>query len=64
MVVRFKFDADLYIEGDDMREIRNKFESIPLFSNEAIKCGAEFGELFLVEDGDTNEDLMKEYNNV
>ena len=63
MVVRFKFDADLYIEGEDMREIRNKFESIPLFSNEAIKCGVEFGELFLVEDGDTNEDLMKEYNN-
>lgn len=62
MVVRFKFSVDLYIEGKDMAEIKNKFESIPLFSQEAKECGAEFSELLLVEDGDTCKDLMVEYN--
>jgi hypothetical protein len=64
MKVAFKFDAYLYLEGENMAEIREKFESMPLFSADALKEGhAEFCELLLVEDAETNKDLMNEYDN-
>ena len=63
MKVAFKFDAYLYLEGENMAEIREKFESMPLFSADALKEGhAEFCELLLVEDAETNKDLMDEYD--
>ena len=62
MEVRFKFSADIYIKGENMDEVRRKFESIPLFSEEANKeCGVEFCELLLVEEAETNQDLYDEY---
>ena len=63
MKVAFKFDAYVYLEGENMAEIREKFENMPLFSKEALKEGhAEFCELFLVEDAETYKDLMDEYD--
>ena len=63
MKVAFKFDAYLYLEGENMAEIREKFESMPLFSADALEEGhAEFCELLLVEDAETNKDLMDEYD--
>lgn len=64
MEVRFKFSADVYVEGKDMAEIKSKFEAMPLWSDEAKECGAEFSELLLVEDGEDYSDLMNEYNKV
>lgn len=63
MRVRIKFDADLVIEGKDMKEVRQNWESLPLFRKEAMECGLEFGEIILIEDADTYEDLTREYNN-
>jgi hypothetical protein len=63
MVVIFKFSADVYISGKDMAEIKQKFEEMPLFSADALEDGsAEFSELLLVEDAETYDDLMDEYN--
>ena len=62
MEVRFKLSFDVYVEGKDMKEIREKFERMPLFTVEALDSGAEFSELLLVENVETYEDLMKEYN--
>ena len=63
MEVRFKFSADLYIKGENMKEIKEKFESMPLFSADALEDGnAEFNELLLVEDAETYNDLQKEYD--
>lgn len=62
MRVRFKFDADIVIEGKNMEEVRRKWLYFPLFSTEAINEGVEFGEIFLIEDADTYDDLMGEYN--
>ena len=63
MEVRFKFSADVYISGKDMTEIKQKFEDMPLFSADALEEGsAEFSELLLVENADTYEDLMSDYN--
>lgn len=64
MKVSFKFDAYIYLEGENMAEIREKFEGIPLFSADALEEGhAEFCDLLLVEDAETNEDLMEKYDN-
>ena len=63
MKVRFKFDADLVIEGTNMEEVKEIWFNLPLFSKEARECYAEFGEILLVEDAENYDDLMNEYNN-
>ena len=62
MEVRIKFDADLVITGDNMAEVREKFESMELWSQEAKDCGVEFSEIELVEDAETYDDKRKEYD--
>lgn len=62
MEVRIKFNADIYIEGETMQEVREKFESMPLFSVDALDCGVEFSEIQLVEDAETYDDKRKEYD--
>ena len=63
MEVRFKFSADVYIKGDNMQEIRNKWEELNLFSWEAYDNGAVFCETLLIEDAETCEDLTDSYRN-
>jgi len=62
MRVRFKFDADIVIEGNNMTEVRENWEQLPLFTQNAVDCGVEFGEVILIEDADTYEDLSHEFN--
>ena len=62
MKVRFKFDADLVIAGTNMEEVKEIWFNLPLFSKEAMECSAEFCEILLVEDAETYDDLMDEYN--
>jgi hypothetical protein len=61
-VVRIKFSADIYIDGKTMEEIREKFESLPLWSDQAKVCSAECSEILLVEDAETYEDKRHEYD--
>lgn len=62
MKVRIKFDADIVLEGNNMRKIKDKWMNLPLFSQEALNNSVEFGEIILVEDADTYDDLMSDYN--
>ena len=62
MEIRIKFSADIYIEGKTMEEIRNKFESLSLWSEEAEECNAEYSETLLVEDADTYDDMQDEFD--
>jgi len=62
MEVRIKFNADLFITGETMAEVRKKFESMELWSQEAKDYGAEFSEIELVEDAETYDDKRKEYD--
>ena len=62
MEVRIKFDADIVITGDTMQDVREKFESMELWSQEAKDCHVEFSEIQLIEDADTYKDLADEYN--
>ena len=62
MEVRIKFDADIVITGDTMQDVREKFESMELWSQEAKDCHVEFSEIQLVEDANTYDDLRHEYD--
>lgn len=62
MEVRIKFDADLVITGETMAEVREKFESMELWSQEAKDCGVEFSEIELVEDAETYNDVRHDYD--
>lgn len=63
MEARIKFSADVYIKGDSMKEIRDKWEMLPLFSGKALEeASAEFSEVLLVEDAETNKDLQKQWD--
>ena len=63
MKVRIKFSADIYIEGGNMAEVKSKWETMPLFSVDALDNGMEYSETLLVEDAETNADLMHEFSN-
>ena len=63
MQVRIKFSEDLIITACDMEEVKRKWEGMPLFSQEAKDCSAEFSEILLVEDAEDYTDLMDEFNN-
>jgi hypothetical protein len=63
MKIRIKFSADLIIEADNMAEVRNKFEGMPLWSKEAQDAGVEYSETLLIEDANTYDDLWADYHN-
>jgi len=60
MELRIKFSAEVIISGDSISEIRSEWETMPLFSKEAMKHYAEFDEVLLVDDEDYN-DLTSEF---
>ena len=62
MKVRIQFNADIVIEGENMEEVKSKWMTMPLFSKEAMENSVEFNEVTLVDDADTYEDLMSDFN--
>ena len=63
MEVRITFRSEIFLDGKDMKEIVEKWENIRLFSGEAVAEGADFIEVDTVEDADTYDDMMDEFNN-
>ena len=61
MEVRIKFSADLVIDGKDLAEIKEKWESMPLFSEEAMDYSAEFSEMLLVEEYPSYKDISEDW---
>ena len=63
MVIRVRFAAEVYINADNVKDAKNKWEDIPLFSADALEeYSAEFVELEAVEDGETYKDLEEEWH--
>ena len=62
MEVRITFRSEIYIEGDNLKDIKEKWESIPLYSQDAEKADADFIELISVEDADTHKNLKVYWN--
>ena len=61
MKVRITFRSEIYIEGKDLRGIKDIFEALDLGYDALKPYEYEFVELVSVEDADTYEDLMGEW---
>ena len=62
MEVRITFRSEIYIEGDNLKDIKEKWESLPLYSQDAEKADADFIELISVEDANTHKNLKVYWN--
>jgi hypothetical protein len=61
MEVRIKFSADVYIQGKTLDEIRDKWTSMNLWSDEAVENGVSFDDHLLIENAETYEDVEHEF---
>ena len=61
MEVRIKFSADVYIQGETLDEIRDKWTSMNLWSDEAVENGVSFDDHLLIENAETYEDVEYEF---
>lgn len=63
MEIRITFTSEVVIKGRNMEEVRDKWEEMPLFADEAEKeYGAEFIEVVSVENNQTDDDMMMQWN--
>lgn len=61
--VRITFRSEVYIEGEDMAEVKENWENLPLFSADALEDAfAEVLEVQTIEDTETHKDLKKEFD--
>lgn len=61
MRVRITFRSEVYLEGDNLEEIRKEWENLDLYSEDALKHGADFVELVSADDDDTGDDLVDKF---
>ncbi len=62
MKIRITFRSECYIEGDTLAEIRDKYETTNIYSEEFLEnLDGDFVETMTVEDADTYEDKLSEY---
>ena len=59
MKVRITYRNEVFIEGKDMNEIKKLWDEMNVVPN-----GSDFVEVSSVEDADTFEDLMNEFDKV
>lgn len=55
MEVTIIFEAQVTIKGENIREIREKWEDMELFADEAKECDAEYRDTIAVEDENYND---------
>lgn len=62
MLVRITFRSECYVEGDDMAEIRDRFENAGIYSVDFLeRLDGDFVETMTIEDAETYEDKSHEY---
>ena len=62
MVARLTFRSELYIDGDSIKDIKDKWEEMSIFDQEAfMKNDACVIELVSVEEDETYKDLMSDF---
>lgn len=64
MTARITFRSEVYITGKSLKEIKEKFKGLPLFSADALeKASADFIEVVSVTDDENSKDLFSEFQN-
>lgn len=62
MKVRIRFAAEVFVEGENIKEVSEKWHALPIFTDEAVEeNGADFVEVESVEDSDTYEQIEEVY---
>lgn len=61
MEARITYRSEIIVKGDNLAEIKQKFESMNLTSKEG---NGKFVEMVSVEDYDTYRDIMDEWNEI
>ena len=68
MVTRITFRSEIFVEGKDLKEIKHKFENLPIYDIDIQDKGMYdygFCEYISIEDVDNGyEDLINEYERV
>ena len=62
MEVRFTFRSEIYIKGKDLKEIKEKWEELNLFSDDAKANSADYVEMCSIER--TDDDSYTDINNI
>ena len=57
MTARITFRSEIYISGDSISEIREKWEAMPIFCIEALDNSAQVIDTCSVEDADTYKEI-------
>lgn len=62
MELRITFRSEVYLKGDTIEEIKQKWEELPLFSADALEVAyADYVDLISVEDAETSDDLTDKF---
>lgn len=61
MEVKITYRSEVYIKGDNLKEIKNKWEAFNLTSQDGY---SEFVEVCSVEDAETHKNIENEFNNL
>lgn len=61
MEARITYRSEIIVKGDNLAEIKQKFESMNLTSKEG---NGQFVEMVSVEDYDTYRDITEEWNEI
>ena len=64
MEVRITFMSELFIKGETLADCAKQWEQMKLFSDEANQHDACSIELVSVEDAETFNDMLSEFNKV
>lgn len=66
MEVRFTFRSEIYIKGKDLKEIKEKWEELNLFSDDAKANSADYVEMNSIErtDDGSYTDLENEFDSL
>lgn len=62
MEIRITFRSEVYIKGNTIDEIRDKWEELPIFSADALECYADVVENISAERVD--DDSYQEINGI
>lgn len=63
MEVRITFRSEVFIKGETLADCAKQWEQMELFSDEANQHDACQIELVSVEDAETYNDILSEFNN-
>lgn len=64
MEARITFRSEIFIEGETLEEIHEKWLNMNLYSEEVKECACDYVDIESIENADNYEDLEREWNDI